>query len=299
LVTIDGLESGATLLDLGCGLGDFKRFLDRRGLAVEYTGWDICAPLVDRARALHPDARFEVRDLLADPPAERFDFVVCSGALNLLLPDHEAWVRRMVRAMFALTRRALAFNLLSARHLHDHPFDEDPYTYFYADPVAVLALCLELSPQAVVDHLEVPHMVTAFVYRSNARPVARVRDSLDLGTRFGPEHMAIVEHCRAIGLLDDLIDYLHTLEPAPEVFEQIGRAAYSLGDHDRQIEAYRRAVDLAPRSSEMLDRLAAAYIDAGHPADAIDPLERACELAPDDEALAERLARCRGEAEPV
>ena len=77
-----GLTPGCSVLDLGCGFGDFYGHLSRRGLDCEYTGYDINPTLIEAARCKFPDGRFEVKDIQAEPfPA--FDFVVSSSAFNL------------------------------------------------------------------------------------------------------------------------------------------------------------------------------------------------------------------------
>ena len=293
MAAIDGLEPGARVLDLGCGLGDFKTFLDQRGLAVDYTGWDICAPLIERARARHPGVRFEIRDILADPPDEIFDIVVCSGALSLRLPDHEVWVQAMVQAMFRLCRQGMVFNLLSAYYAHDNPMAAAPGRYFYAMPEDAFRLCAGMSRQVAIDHCAVAQSFAVYVYRQNTRPIERLAAYLAPGRVFGPGHRAVVEHYEEHGMYAALIAYLETLEPSAEVFDRIGLAAFELGDADRQRAAFERAVALDPGAVEPLVHLAVTHMDAGQPGAAIALLERALVLAPGDAGIAAKLARCR------
>src|SRR4051812_50192378 len=52
---------GARLLDVGCGFGDFLTFLEGRGIRPEYTGIDLCEPMIARCRERYPQPgpRFE------------------------------------------------------------------------------------------------------------------------------------------------------------------------------------------------------------------------------------------------
>lgn len=296
MAAIDGLEPGVRVLDLGCGMGDFKTFLDQRGVAVDYTGWDICAPLIERARARHPGVRFAVRDILADPPAESFDIVVCSGALTLRLPDHEAWVQAMLQAMFRLCRRGMVFNLLSAYYAHDNPMAAAPGRYYYALPEDAFRLCAGMSRQVVIDHCAVAQSFAVYVYRNNTRPIERLAAFLAPGRAFGPAHRAIVEHYEEHGMYEELIAYLGALEPSAEAFDRIGLAAFELGDQDRQRAAFERAVALDPAAVEPLLHLVVTLMDAGQHAEAIPLLERALALAPAPAEAADiraKLARCR------
>src|SRR5688572_270423 len=61
-----GIESGMSVLDVGCGFGDFYRWLRDQGVNVRYTGVDINPALVEIAGRTHPDARFLVADLQVD-----------------------------------------------------------------------------------------------------------------------------------------------------------------------------------------------------------------------------------------
>ncbi len=58
------------ILDLGCGLGHLKAYLDERGFPYEdYRGIDVSGRMVAEARRRHGD-RFERRDILAEPLEE-------------------------------------------------------------------------------------------------------------------------------------------------------------------------------------------------------------------------------------
>src|SRR5919109_3859483 len=54
----------ASVLDVGCGLGDFFGWLKSAGIGVEYTGIDITPKMIEVARQRFPETRFELRNLL-------------------------------------------------------------------------------------------------------------------------------------------------------------------------------------------------------------------------------------------
>lgn len=110
-----GPWEGASVADVGCGLGDLFGFLDARGLGVRYEGYDINPDMVAAARAKHPHprARFEMRDVATAGLPRRFDYVVASGTFNIRVRGHAAYLRRGLEAMYAGCRRAVAFNVLT------------------------------------------------------------------------------------------------------------------------------------------------------------------------------------------
>ena len=291
-IAADGFQSGVSVLDVGCGLGHFKKFLDGQGIEVEYTGWDICEPLLARARQLHPGCTFEVRDLLEDPGSRDFDFVVCSGALTSRLPDHEAWVAEMIRAMFGLCRRALVFNLLSAHYAHDHPFEIIHERYYHAQPERVLGFCFELTRQISLDHNSLVNSFAIYLYRSNTRAIDQLVEHLAPGREFGPAHGPIIRHYESFDMFEELIGYLESLEPSAALYDRIGITAFQLQDHERMVAAFEKAAALDPEWALPLFRLAIADMEEGEYDRAVTRLQRARELEPDNPDHALRLGLC-------
>jgi SAM-dependent methyltransferase len=153
-----------SVLDAGCGYGGLLGHARRHGLDLDYTGVDITPEMIAHGRRLYPEARFEAGDLLEWPEAPRFDYVVCSGILTLKLAasilDMNAYFGRIVRRMFALADKGIAFNCMSNRV----NYMEDKL--YYRSPVEVLAFCLsELSTKVRLDHAYERFEFTTYVYR--------------------------------------------------------------------------------------------------------------------------------------
>jgi 2-polyprenyl-3-methyl-5-hydroxy-6-metoxy-1,4-benzoquinol methylase len=112
-----GLDlSGKSILDVGCGLGDFVAFLDEgRVDCLEYVGIDISPRLVQEATARfgREHRRFLAADFLEVSDLGQFDVVICSGALSFRVDDNVAVAERMIRKMFEMCREATAINCLS------------------------------------------------------------------------------------------------------------------------------------------------------------------------------------------
>ncbi len=159
--------AGKTVHEVGAGAGHLCDFLQQRGIGAVYSGSDLSPKMVDAARRLHPDVRFEVRNVLADGTPESYDVVLCSGAFHvkLELPD-DAWrafVYEALRGMYRLCRVGIGFNLMSDQVDFRSP------SLFYANPGEVLDYCRrELSRHVVLRHDYPLHEYTIHVYR-NAR----------------------------------------------------------------------------------------------------------------------------------
>ena len=113
-----GIATGDSVLDVGCGFGDFLGWSARQGVAIDYTGIDLSPDLLGLARRRHPAAAFHCGDLIEYCAAhtDRFDWVILSGALNEQLGDEGAYARRILESMWSRCRKGVAFNLLDARH---------------------------------------------------------------------------------------------------------------------------------------------------------------------------------------
>ena len=141
-----GIAPGHSVLDVGCGFGDFSGWLARQGVDVSYTGIDINPRLIETARARYPSARFEVVDLQDGTFTEPYDFVVSSSAFNLKLQaaDNYAFAGDMLRRAYALARRGVAIDFLSsyADFYGDEAFHYEPERMFALGKAITKRVCL-------------------------------------------------------------------------------------------------------------------------------------------------------------
>jgi SAM-dependent methyltransferase len=146
LATIGDL-TGARVLDLGCGLGHFYEFLNNRVGHVHYKGIDIVPEMIEAAKGRYPDAAFECRDVLLDPPGEEFDYVLICGVFNNAIPDAGAFLKSLTKTGFERARVALGFNFISS-YVN---YTDDRFTYH--DPIEVLHYCINtLSRKTTMHH---------------------------------------------------------------------------------------------------------------------------------------------------
>jgi len=154
-----GVESGDSVLDVGCGFADFKSWLKDQGIAVEFTGIDLSPDLIRVAEQHHADAHLccgELFDFQFEPGS--FDWVVLSGALNEELHDGGAYAHKMIASMFALCHKGLAFNLLDARKIRAHDLQS-------FEPQNIKAYCQALSVDVVLRDDYLANDFTLYLHR--------------------------------------------------------------------------------------------------------------------------------------
>ncbi|MBD0370359.1 MAG: class I SAM-dependent methyltransferase [Pyrinomonadaceae bacterium] len=142
-----GICSGSSVLDLGCGFGDFYAYLKRRGLDCSYTGYDINPTLIDVARGKYPEANFEVRDIQSED-FTAFDFIVSSSAFNLRLAsqDNYAFIEEILKLCYAHSKRGVAVDLLTS-----YVDFESPEAFHYS-PEQVFSIAKRITKRVALRH---------------------------------------------------------------------------------------------------------------------------------------------------
>ncbi len=109
------------LIEFACGSANDYRAFAEAGLGphLDYLGIDLSEKNVANARRRHPDARFEVGDILALPYADRsFDYVIASDIFEHLSPN------AMERALDEAARLAREALVLTFFNTSDAPAHE-------------------------------------------------------------------------------------------------------------------------------------------------------------------------------
>jgi len=126
-----GIPEGSRILDLGCGTGEFTRFVADHGY--QAFGVDIASTPIERARSRHPGVRFERLDDNLGIPAGpgTFDAVWSTEVIEHVLDvgAYLAEVRRVLRddGLFILTTpyHARLKNVLVCLAKFDRHFDPE------------------------------------------------------------------------------------------------------------------------------------------------------------------------------
>jgi SAM-dependent methyltransferase len=144
---LDG-AADASVLDLGCGFGDFLRFLRSEGYRGPFIGYDVAPVMIAEASRLHGEGSDRLWRVGAKP-AETADFAIASGIFNLKGDEPtDTWaryVRDTIDVLAQAGRRGFAFNVLS---LSSDP-DRRAAHLYYADAIEMLSHCLSRYGRSV------------------------------------------------------------------------------------------------------------------------------------------------------
>ena len=132
----------ASVLDLGCGYGDFFRFLRASGHRGRFVGYDIVPSMIAKAQELHGEAA-DRQWRIGSEPAETVDFAIASGIFNVKgEASPECWAAYVNATIDLLARvggRGFAFNLLSLASDRERRRSD----LYYADAAVTLTYCLD------------------------------------------------------------------------------------------------------------------------------------------------------------
>jgi SAM-dependent methyltransferase len=170
-----GAFDGASVLDVGCGFGDFLAWLRARGVQPRYTGLDLTGPMVERCRRRFAEdgkegserlaegsARFIVGDALAWQAEQEYDYVVASGIFGYHAKDTRRRIQPTLEKLFGIARIGLAVNFLSGCAQTRSP------GRLYVQPADVLQYALRLTPAVRLDHTYMPNDFTLCMYKTPA-----------------------------------------------------------------------------------------------------------------------------------
>jgi SAM-dependent methyltransferase len=97
------------LIDVGCGFGDYYKYLyDNNLLPKKYIGIDCEDFMIDISKQRFKNQDFKIKNVLTDVLPQA-DYLVCSGALNILTQE-EIYI--FIQKCFDASKVGFVFNLL-------------------------------------------------------------------------------------------------------------------------------------------------------------------------------------------
>lgn len=161
----------ASVLDIGCGLADFRTFLSESGNECDrYVGVDINPDLLNECQQKYADDTFLSGNLLIDElPEATAECGVMFGVLNFRFSeiDNLEFAKSMIAAAFERVQNSLVFDLLTT--VRDSSYPEEDFVYYY-DPSEILEFVISLTPHVSMrhDYPSIPQREMMFCLRKNA-----------------------------------------------------------------------------------------------------------------------------------
>ncbi len=156
-----GDYNSCSILDIGCGYGDLKSFLDIRFKEFAYIGIDQMPEFISAAKSVYvkcPETYFYQTDFnTAEFP--QVDYVIASGAFGYRCADPEFFFN-MIEKMYKASTKAIAFNMLDIEHFPKH----DLLTGH--DPKKVEAYCDKLCLDVKVINGYLKDDFTVFMHKT-------------------------------------------------------------------------------------------------------------------------------------
>ncbi len=137
-----------SILEIGCGLGDFYKYLARHERPCSYFGYDIVPEYIDRCRSLSPEASFEQRNVFQTGIDGIYDTVVMSQVLNnrYQKSDNMQVMKRALELAFAHTRVSVSVDMISSYVDFQNP------ELFYYSPEEIFRLAKGISSRVLLRH---------------------------------------------------------------------------------------------------------------------------------------------------
>ncbi len=156
-----GALNNKTILDIGCGLGNYYQFLLNKGLKINYIGYDIVEDFIKVNRERFPEAIFEIKDISREEIVHKADYAVMCQVFNNKydsVNNDDVVMNAMTKAFQAVTT-GISIDLRTdyVNFTEDHLFYFSPEKYF--------AFAKSLTPFVMLRHDYLPFDFTIFLYK--------------------------------------------------------------------------------------------------------------------------------------
>jgi len=156
-----GPITNSSILDVGCGFGDFFGYLKHKKIIASYYGVDINPNLIQIGKQVYPNIKLEVRDIEQNQFRKKFDWIIASG-----ITSHAAtysYIDKILSEMFRICKKGVAINFVS------NQVDYKIKGLFYSSPEKILSLTKKYSNRIIFRHDYMPFEFTVYLYKNNTK----------------------------------------------------------------------------------------------------------------------------------
>ena len=154
-----GNFNNSSILDVGCGFGDFFSFLKSRNTKLKkYLGVDINKEFVNVAKTKNPDAAFKVMDIETND-LSKFDWSIAIGITNK--SGSYNYIEKLLKRMLVVSKKGIAMDFLSTY------VDYKTKGTFHASPERIFKIAKKLSKRVVLRHDYLPFEFCIYLYKQD------------------------------------------------------------------------------------------------------------------------------------
>ncbi len=155
---------GASILDIGCGFGDFNKYLAQIGVTeYDYLGIDINEDFIAEAKNIYKGREFVCANFLDYTLPKNFDYIITSGIFNYFdvsKNDYE-YAKNVMAKAYANCNKAIAFDFLSDKT--DYKDDCSCYN----SPEKILSIAYTHTKNLVLKNNFLPFEFSVILYKDN------------------------------------------------------------------------------------------------------------------------------------
>lgn len=155
-----GNINNSTVLDVGCGFGDFCGFFEKKKLNVKYYGVDINQDFINIAKNRYPNGNFELRDIEKNPFKKKFDWVFGAGIFTLASLKN---VEPIIKEQFRICKKGIAIDFLGTYVTYKDSF------LFYTPPEKMFKFAKTLTNRVTLRHDYKPYEFCMYLYKDDRK----------------------------------------------------------------------------------------------------------------------------------
>jgi SAM-dependent methyltransferase len=143
-----------SVLDVGCGLGDFYDFLKKKKIKFKYTGIDINKDFINLCKKKYKKTSFIKSHFLDYKIKSKPTYIIISGSLNLPVDDYGFVFLKIIKKMFIFSKDKCIFNLLVSSSKKIYKYNA------YANMNKLPKLIDAISKFYIIDKSYLPHDIS-------------------------------------------------------------------------------------------------------------------------------------------
>jgi len=153
--------NNSTILDVGCGFGDFYTYLKFRKIKCKYSGIDINEDFIKIAKKINPDGHFMKKDIQKETNVKKHDWVVASGITNHGVKYSH--LKDMLKTMFAISKKGVMIDFIS------NYVDYKEREIFYTSPEKIFKFAKTLTQRVTLRHDYMPYEFSLYLYKNDKK----------------------------------------------------------------------------------------------------------------------------------